>query len=54
MWKNPNTRAVVVLFLFNMIILGTIGDPLPFLFLALAYRRIHQPPSHEPLPIPSP
>ncbi|KRO57866.1 MAG: hypothetical protein ABR98_04640 [Cryomorphaceae bacterium BACL7 MAG-120910-bin2] len=44
MWKNPNTRAVVVLFLFNMLILGTIGDPLPFLFLALAYRSIHPPP----------
>ncbi|MFY9519180.1 MAG: hypothetical protein WAP42_07530 [Schleiferiaceae bacterium] len=36
MWQNPNTRAVVVLFIFNMVILGTIGDPLPFLFLALA------------------
>ena len=44
MWKNPNTRAVVVLFLFNMLILGTIGDPLPFIFLALAYRSIHPPP----------
>ncbi len=52
MWLNPNTRAVVVLFLFNMIILGTIGDPLPFLFLALAYRRIHPPPSHAPIQLP--
>jgi len=52
MWQNPNTRAVVVLFLFNMIILGTIGDPLPFLFLALAYRRIHPPPSHAPIQLP--
>ncbi len=52
MWQNPNTRAVVVLFLFNMIILGTIGDPLPFLFLALAYRRINPPPSHAPIQLP--
>ena len=52
MWQNPNTRAVVVLFLFNMIILGTIGDPLPFLFLALAYRRIHPPPNHAPIQLP--
>ena len=43
MWKNPNTRAIVVLFLFNMLILGTIGDPLPFLFLALAYRTLNPP-----------
>ena len=48
MWQNPNTRAVVVLFIFNMVILGTIGDPLPFLFLALAYRTIHPP---DPKPI---
>ncbi len=43
MWQNANTRAIVVLFLFNMLILGTIGDPLPFLFLALAYRTLHPP-----------
>ena len=48
MWQNANTRAIVVLFLFNMLILGTIGDPLPFLFLALAYRTIHPP---DPKPI---
>ena len=52
MWQNPNTRAVVVLFIFNMVILGTIGDPLPFLFLALAYRRINPPPSHAPIQLP--
>ena len=47
MWANPNTRAIAVIFLFNMLILGTIGDPLPFVFLALAYRTIH-PPSTQP------
>jgi len=40
----------VVLFLFNMLILGTIGDPLPFLFLALAYRTIH-PPDLKPIEV---
>lgn len=49
MWRDPNTRAIVVIFLFNMLILGTIGDPLPFVFLALAYRSINQP-DHEPIP----
>jgi hypothetical protein len=47
MWNNPNTRAIVVIFLFNMLILGTIGDPLPFVFLALAYRTLHPPESHD-------
>jgi hypothetical protein len=32
-----------------MLILGTIGDPLPFVFLALAYRSINPPPD-EPIP----
>jgi hypothetical protein len=51
MWRDPNTRAIVVIFLFNMLILGTIGDPLPFVFLALAYRSINPPPpDHEPIP----
>ena len=49
MWRDPNTRAIVVIFLFNMLILGTIGDPLPFVFLALAYRSINPPPN-EPIP----
>ena len=43
LWTTPNTRAIVVIFLFNMLILGTIGDPLPFVFLALAYRTLHPP-----------
>jgi hypothetical protein len=47
MWNNPNTRAIVVIFLFNMLILGTIGDPLPFVFLALAYRTLHPPTPHD-------
>ncbi len=51
MWRDPNTRAIVVIFLFNMLILGTIGDPLPFVFLALAYRSINPPTTdHEPIP----
>jgi len=54
MWQDPNARAIVVLFLFNMMILGTIGDPLPFLFLALAYRTLHPPSPKVPVPKDSP
>lgn len=50
MWSNSNTRAIVVIFLFNMLILGTIGDPLPFVFLALAYRSLHPPNVSENAP----
>jgi len=53
MWSNSNTRAIVVIFLFNMLILGTIGDPLPFVFLALAYRSLHPPNVSENAPAPS-
>jgi hypothetical protein len=31
-------RPVLIMFFFNLFVMGTIGDPLPFIFLAMAYR----------------
>jgi hypothetical protein len=42
-FNDPLTRPLLVLFLFNIFALGTIGDPLPFIFFALAYRTLHEP-----------
>jgi hypothetical protein len=42
-FNNPLTRPLLILFLFNIFALGTIGDPLPFIFFALAYRTLHVP-----------
>lgn len=47
MWVNEHTRSVIVFFLFNVFALGSIGDPLPFVFFALAYRSLTLPLTHE-------
>ena len=47
MWVNEHTRSVIVFFLFNVFALGSIGDPLPFVFFALAYRNLTLPLTHE-------
>jgi hypothetical protein len=43
LFSDPLTRPVVILFLFNIFALGSIGDPLPFIFFALAYRTLFPP-----------
>jgi hypothetical protein len=40
LWQQEHTRSVIIFFLFNVFALGSIGDPLPFVFLALAYRSL--------------
>jgi hypothetical protein len=39
MWTNVHLKPIAVLFLSNVFIVGTIGDPIPFVFLALAYSE---------------
>jgi hypothetical protein len=48
-YRDVHTRSITIFFLFNTFALGSIGDPLPFIFLALAYRSIIEPPEivHE-------
>jgi hypothetical protein len=43
MFADSHTRPITILFLFNVFALGSIGDPLPFIFFALAYRSLHPP-----------
>ena len=50
-FENTHTRPIAILFLFNTLLLGTIGDPIPFIFLAYAYKKVHQP-NDEPEPLP--
>ena len=40
LYKDIHTRSIAIFFLFNTFALGSIGDPLPFVFLALAYRSV--------------
>ncbi len=40
LWQQEHTRSVIIFFFFNVFALGSIGDPLPFVFLALAYRSL--------------
>ena len=49
-FENTYTRPIAILFLFNTLLLGTIGDPIPFIFLAYAYKKVHQP-NDEPDPL---
>lgn len=42
-FNNIFARPVLVMFYFNLFVMGTIGDPLPFIFLALAYREFFPP-----------
>ncbi|HOI31850.1 MAG: hypothetical protein PHG67_10325 [Bacteroidales bacterium] len=47
LYLHPNSRSLAVFFLFNIFALGSIGDPIPFIFLALAYRTIIVPADAE-------
>ena len=38
LFSHVQSRPIAVLFLFNLFVVGTIGDPLPFVFLAMVYR----------------
>ena len=38
LFRDSHTRPIIFLFLFNVLLLGTIGDPIPFIFLAFAQR----------------
>ena len=40
LYRDIHTRSITIFFLFNTFALGSIGDPLPFVFLALAYRSV--------------
>ena len=45
LYADIHSRSIVIFFLFNIFALGSIGDPLPFIFFALAYRSIIEPDS---------
>jgi len=49
LFRDQFARPIVVLFFFNLFVMGTIGDPLPFIFLAMAYRTM-LPPKSAPVP----
>jgi len=38
--QNPFWRAVFNLFLFNFFLIGTIGDPMPYITLSMAYLAL--------------
>jgi len=46
LFNDVSSRPVLVMFFFNLFVMGTVGDPLPFIFLALAYRS-HFPTSNN-------
>ena len=43
LYIDIHSRSLVIFFLFNIFALGSIGDPIPFIFLALAYRSVIEP-----------
>jgi hypothetical protein len=43
LFEDIHARSLMVFFLFNIFALGSIGDPLPFIFFALAYRTVMAP-----------
>ena len=43
LYSDVHTRSISIFFLFNTFALGSIGDPIPFIFLALAYRSVIVP-----------
>jgi hypothetical protein len=46
LWKsNQQARTMLAFFIFTVVCFGVIGDPLPFLFLALTYREVLQAPA---------
>ena len=48
LFNDVSSRPVLIMFFFNLFVMGTIGDPLPFIFLALAFRE-HFPPIKNPI-----
>jgi hypothetical protein len=44
LFRDSHTRPIIFLFLFNVLLLGTIGDPIPFIFLAFAQRMVRVEP----------
>ncbi len=53
-YRDSHGRSIAVLFWFNLLMLGTIGDPIPFIIFGLCYKRLCPPDSNEsstePLP----
>ena len=43
MFADSHARSLIIFFLFNIFALGSIGDPIPFIFFALAYRTVVVP-----------
>jgi hypothetical protein len=39
LWKDKYLKPIAALFIGNMLVVGTIGDPVPYVFLALAYAQ---------------
>ena len=39
LYEDVHTRSLSLFFLFNIFALGSIGDPIPFIFFAFAYRN---------------
>jgi hypothetical protein len=43
LFRNLHTRSTASMFLFNLFILGTIGDPVPFIIMGLTIRTLYPP-----------
>ncbi|MFM8786156.1 MAG: hypothetical protein ACKOFE_00660 [Bacteroidota bacterium] len=48
LYSDPHGRSIAVLFWFNLLMLGTIGDPIPFIIFGLCYKRLCPPETKEP------
>jgi hypothetical protein len=42
-YQNLHSRSLTLMFLFNLFILGTIGDPVPFIIMGLTFRSMYAP-----------
>lgn len=40
LYRDVHTRSITIFFIFNTFALGSIGDPIPFIFFAFAYRNL--------------
>ncbi len=40
LYRDVHTRSIAIFFIFNTFALGSIGDPIPFIFFAFAYRSV--------------
>jgi len=49
--SDLHTRSIMGMFVFNLFILGTIGDPVPFAIMGLTLRSIFPPPGEEELTV---